>query len=78
MSNNTNVVVLAGRISVDAELKYSNSGTAIASFSIAVNKYRSTPDGQGKEEVSFFNCTLFGKAAEGSSSETHKRHSCHR
>ena len=64
MSNNINVSVLSGRVCADAELKYANSGTAICNFSIAVNKYRSTPDGQGKEEVSFFSCTMFGKAAE--------------
>lgn len=64
MSNNINVTVLSGRVCADAELKYTNNGTAICSFSLAVNKYRSTNDGQGKEEVSFFNCSMFGKSAE--------------
>lgn len=64
MSNNINVTVLSGRVCADAELKYTNNGTAICNFSLAVNKFRSSPDGQGKEEVSFFNCSMFGKSAE--------------
>jgi single-strand DNA-binding protein len=64
MSNNINVTVLSGRVCADAELKYTNNGTAVCNFSLAVNKYRSTQEGQGKEEVSFFNCEMFGKSAE--------------
>ncbi|NBK23937.1 MAG: single-stranded DNA-binding protein, partial [Spirochaetia bacterium] len=64
MSNNINVTVLSGRVCADAELKYTNNGTAVCNFSLAVNKYRSSQDGQGKEEVSFFNCSMFGKGAE--------------
>lgn len=64
MSNNINVTVLSGRVCADAELKYTSAAMAVSNFSIAVNKYRSTPDGQGKEEVSYFNCTMFGKSAE--------------
>jgi single-strand DNA-binding protein len=61
MSNNINVTVLSGRVCADAELKYTNNGTAVCNFSLAVNKYRSSQDGQGKEEVSFFNCSMFGR-----------------
>ena len=64
MSNNINVAVLSGRVCADAELKYTNNGTAVCNFSIAVNKWRSAPDGQGREEVSFFNCAMYGKGAE--------------
>jgi single-strand DNA-binding protein len=55
---------LIGRVTRDAELKYTNSGTAQARFSLAVN--RSVKKGDTwTEEVSFFDSTLWGKQAEG-------------
>lgn len=63
MANDTNVVVLVGRLTRESELKFTNSGTAISRFSIAVNRMRMNGD-QREEEVSFFDCTLWGKQAE--------------
>lgn len=58
-----NSVVLAGRLTADAILKYTPSGTAVSNFSIAVN--RSVKKGDSYEkEVSFFNVNLWGKQAE--------------
>ncbi len=59
-----NHVVLVGRLTKDAELKYTNTGFAIANFSLAVNR-RIKKDDNWQEEVSFFNAVLFGKRAEG-------------
>jgi len=59
MANDTNQVVLIGRLTREAETSYANSGMAIAKFSLAVGeKYKD------KENTSFFNCVLFGKTAE--------------
>ncbi len=59
-----NVVVLVGRLTRDSELKYTNSGMAIARFSIAVN--RSVKRGEEwEDEASFFDVDLWGKQAEG-------------
>jgi len=59
MANDTNQVVLIGRLTREAETSYANSGIAIAKFSLAVGeKYKD------KENTSFFNCVLFGKTAE--------------
>ena len=33
-----NRVVLVGRLTKDADLKYTSSGTAVASFTLAVNR----------------------------------------
>ena len=44
-----NVITLVGRLTKDAELKFTNDGKGIASFSIAVNGYK-------KDESYFFNC----------------------
>ncbi len=59
-----NQVVLVGRLTRDAELKYTNTGFAIAHMSLAVNR-RMKKDDTWQEEVSFFNAVLFGKRAEG-------------
>jgi single-strand DNA-binding protein len=56
-----NSVVLCGRVVRDAEVKYTNGGTAVAEISIAVNRYA----GQGKpDEVGFFEINIWGKQAE--------------
>ena len=58
-----NQVVLLGRLTRDAELKYTNSGFAIANLSIAVNR-NVKKDDNWQEEVSFFNAVLLGRRAE--------------
>ena len=63
MANDINQVVLVGRLTRDAELKYTGSGTAIGKFSIAVNRRRKTGD-QWTDEVSYFDIVLWGKSAE--------------
>jgi len=58
--NNTNII---GRIGKDIELKYLQSGSAVASFSIAVDQsYKK--DGQKVEKTSWFDISAFGKTAE--------------
>lgn len=59
-----NVVLLIGNLTRDSELKYTQGGMAISSFSIAVNRSRKQPDGQYVDEVSFFDINLYGKSAE--------------
>lgn len=63
-NSDINSVVIVGRLTRDAELRYLNSGTAVASISIAVN--RSKKDGvQWISEANFFDVSYFGKGAEG-------------
>ena len=57
------MVALIGRLTRDAEMRFTNGGMAIASFSIAVNKRKKNGD-QWEDEAHYFDCTLFGKAAE--------------
>lgn len=63
MANDLNRVFLIGRLTRDSEMRYTASGTAICRFSLAVNRYKRSGDG-GSEEVSFFDCVLFGTRAE--------------
>lgn len=65
MANDLNVVALTGRLTRDSELKYSQGGSAIARFTLASNRRVKGSDGNWNEEVSFFDCTMFGKRAEG-------------
>ncbi len=58
-----NHVMLIGRLTRDAELKYTQNGFAISNFSIAVNRRRKNGD-QWVDEVSYFEISLFGKIAE--------------
>jgi len=63
MANDTNTVMVIGRLTRDMELRYSSGGMAIGSFSIAVNRRVKKGDGWA-DEASFFDCTAFGKTAE--------------
>lgn len=58
-----NHVVLVGRLTRDAQLKYTNSGLAISTFAIAINR-RIKQGERWTDEANFFEITLFGKQAE--------------
>lgn len=62
-SNDLNSVAIVGRLTRDAEVRYSQSGSAVASLSIAVNHSRKDGD-QWISEVDYFDVSLFGKQAE--------------
>lgn len=58
-----NSITLVGRLTKDADIRYTTGGTAVLNFSIAVNESRKSGE-QWVEEVSFFDVTLFGKMGE--------------
>jgi single-strand DNA-binding protein len=64
MAGDINQVVLVGRLTRDAELKYTSSGIAICTFAVAVNR-RIRKGEQWLDEASFFDLTLWDKQAEG-------------
>ena len=58
-----NNLTIIGNMVKDAELKYTNSGTAITKLTIAVN--RSVKKGDNwEDEASFFEVSLWGKRVE--------------
>jgi single-strand DNA-binding protein len=62
MSSFSKVIVM-GNLTRSVEIRFSPNGTAVGSFSLAVNrKYKK--DNETQEEVSFLDVTLFGKTAE--------------
>jgi single-strand DNA-binding protein len=58
-----NNVVLVGRLTKDAELKYTSSGQAVCKFSVAVNRRRKNGD-QWEDEANFFDVVLWGRQGE--------------
>lgn len=57
-----NNVVLVGRMTRDAELKYTGNNIAVATFSLAVN--RTFKDANGEREADFINCVIWRQSAE--------------
>lgn len=58
-----NKVVLVGNLTRDIELRYAQSGSAIANTAIATSR-KFTQNGERKEEVCFMDITFFGRSAE--------------
>jgi single-strand DNA-binding protein len=58
-----NRVVLVGRLTRDAELKYTANGQAVCKFSIAVNRRKKSGD-QWVDEANFFDVVLWGRQGE--------------
>ncbi len=61
--NDKNDITLQGRLTRDAEVKYTNTGTALANIAIASNySYKKGDD--WTDEVSYFDVVAWGKLAE--------------
>jgi len=65
-----NRVVLVGRLTRDPELRRTTNGTAVVSFTIAVDNR--TKDANGERTTSFIPCTVWNQAAENVSRFVHK------
>lgn len=57
------IAVIVGRLTRDAELKYTNSGQAVCHFSVATSSRRKKGD-QWVDEASFWDVDLWGKQGE--------------
>lgn len=56
-----NNVQLVGRFTKDPEVRYSDGGTTVARFTVAVDRrFRK----EGQQEADFISCVAFGKTAE--------------
>lgn len=58
-----NRVILLGNLTRDPEVKYTQSGTAVANVGLAVNE-RVKRNEEWVDEAHFFDLTLFGRKAE--------------
>lgn len=64
MAKGFNKVVLLGNLTRDPELRTTNSGTSVCSFSLAVNRTWRDKDGNQQEDVTFVDCVAWAKAGE--------------
>ena len=59
-----NRIILAGNLTRDIEIKYTQAGAAIANTAIATSRKFKSQTGEQKEEVLFVDITFFGRTAE--------------
>ncbi|MCM8761011.1 MAG: single-stranded DNA-binding protein [Candidatus Omnitrophica bacterium] len=59
-----NKVFLIGNLTRDPELRYIPSGSAVATFTIGVNRVYTTQSGEKKEQASFLRIVVWGRRAE--------------
>lgn len=60
---NYNRVIIGGNLTRDPELRYSQSGTAICKFGVAINETYTT-NGEKRQNTHFVDVTAFGRTGE--------------
>lgn len=65
-----NRAVLTGRLTRDVDLRYTQSGTAVGTFSLAVD--RQFTNQKGERDADFINCVIWRKSAENFANFVHK------
>ena len=61
---NVNKVIIVGNVGNDPEMRYTPSGKAVTTFSVAVNNSYISKDGEKHEETEWFNVVAWEKLAE--------------
>ena len=56
--------LITGNLTRDPELRTTPNGASVCSFSVAVNRVYRDSNGEQKEDVSFIDCSAWGKLAE--------------
>ena len=59
-----NKVFLIGNLTRDPELRYTPSGLAVTTFTVAANRSYTTPSGEKKDATTFMRTVAWGKRAE--------------
>ena len=59
-----NKIILAGNLTRDVEVRYTQGGAAIGNTAIATSRKFKSATGEQKEEVLFVDLTFFGRTAE--------------
>jgi len=63
-SRSVNKVILIGNLGKDPELRYTSSGVAVATFSLATNESWKDPEGNLQERTQWHNVVAWRKLAE--------------
>jgi len=64
MARGLNKVMIIGNLGKDPEMKYSQDGKPITTFSVAVSRTWKSPDGQQQEETEWFRVVAWERLAE--------------
>ena len=56
--------IITGNLTRDPELRTTPSGTSVCGFTVAVNRVYKDTNGEQKEDVSFIDCSAWGKLGE--------------
>ena len=64
MARGVNKVILVGNLGKDPEVKYTQSGMAVASFSLATTEKVKDKDGNWQDRTEWHNIKAFGRTAE--------------
>jgi len=64
MMASMNKVLLIGNVGADPEMRFTPSGIPVTSFSVATNRMFTSPDGERKQETTWFRIVAFRKQAE--------------
>ena len=59
-----NKIIIIGNLGRDPEMRYTQNGSAVTSFSVASNRKYTTREGERRDETEWFNCSAWGKLAE--------------
>ncbi len=64
MARGLNKVMIIGNLGRDPEMKYTQTGTPVTQFSVAVSRSRKSPDGQQIDETEWFRVVAWERLAE--------------
>lgn len=59
-----NKILVIGNVGRDPEMRYTPNGNAVTSFSVAVNRRYTPPNGEPQEETEWFRVTAWNRLAE--------------
>ena len=64
MARGLSKIILIGNLGKDPEMKYTQQGTPVTSFSVAVGRVSKTADGQQREDTDWYRVSAWRKLAE--------------
>lgn len=73
---NVNKVILVGRLTRDPEIRTTTTGQAVATLSMATNRFWTDKSGQKQEKTEYHNVVLWGRQAEIASQYLTKGQEC--
>jgi single-strand DNA-binding protein len=59
-----NKIMLIGNVGIDPEMRFTPNGIPVTSFSVATNRFYTSPEGERREETTWFRVVTFRKQAE--------------